>query len=272
MYYKLYIDSVFFIQFVMNLYLLSITGKILKCTATHRRILLGALFGAVMICLVMLLPVGNMKIRLFCGILPVSMCMMRMVFGIRSPEMLFKSSLSMGMSGFFFGSIVTWLDEMAAGRIFQGKKTGYGIWSVIFYGYIGYGILKFLIRKSKQEKKRDIREVCIPLMEQKVELKALVDTGNHLTEPISGSPVCIVSERAAGLLRNSFLPERFHAIPYRSIGKQSGILEAYELPELIIKNTYQEIHRKKVIVAICNAGISEDSIYQMILHPQLLDD
>ncbi|MBO5207945.1 MAG: sigma-E processing peptidase SpoIIGA [Lachnospiraceae bacterium] len=272
MYYKLYIDSVFFIQFVMNLYLLSITGKVLKCTATHRRILLGALFGAGMICLVILLPIGTIKIRLICGILPVSMCMMRMVFGIRTLEMLLKSSLLMGMCGFFFGSIVTWLDGRVVGKIFYGAKTGYNIWSVFFYGYVGYSILKFLIHRMEKGKKNDIREVHVPLKEKKVEMKALVDTGNHLADPVSGAPVCIVSEKAARLLQNDFLPEHFHAIPYRSVGKQSGVLEAYELPELIIEDTYREIHRKKVIVAICNAGISEDSIYQMILHPQLLED
>ncbi len=272
MYYKLYIDSVFFIQFVMNLYLLSITGKFLKCTATHRRILLGALFGAGMICLVILLPVGNIKIRLVCGIIPVSICMMRMVFGIHSLERLLKSSLLMGMCGFFFGSVVTWLDGRLIKWFANGEKIGYSIWSAIFYGYISYGILKFLIHRMEKTKKNDIREVRIPLKNQEVEMKALVDTGNHLTEPVSGAPVCIGSESAAQLLKNSFLPERFHAIPYRSVGKKSGILEAYELPELIIKGAYQEIHRKKVIIAICNAGISKDSIYQMILHPQLLDD
>lgn len=272
MYYKLYIDSVFFIQFVMNLYLLSITGKILKCTATHGRIFLGALLGAGSICLAMVLPVGNMKLRLFCGIIPVSMCMMRMVFRIPFSKMLFKSSLFMGMSGFFFGSIILWLDKMTDGGLLNGEKLGYGIWSAIFYGYVGYLFLQLIVQKGRQEKKRDIREVYIPMQERKVALKALVDTGNHLQEPVSGLPVCIVSESAAQLFEKFFVPEHFHAIPYRSIGKKSGILEAYELPELIIKGSYQEIHQKGVIVAICNAGISKDSTYQMILHPQLLDD
>lgn len=272
MYYKLYIDSVFFVQLVMNLYLLSITGKILKCTATHRRIFCGALLGAGAMCLLMILPVGTIQSRLFGGIVPVSMCMMRMVFGIPFSKRLLQSSLLMGMSGFFFGSIILWLDKETAWKGMKGKLIGYGIWSAVFYGYIGYCFLQFLIRRGRWERKRDIREVSIPLEDKKVELKALVDTGNHLREPINGSPVCIVSESAAKLLEKAFVPEHFHVIPYRSIGKKSGILKAYEVPELIIKGSYQEIHRKQVIVAICNAGISKDSIYQMILHPQLLDD
>lgn len=268
MYYKLYIDSVFFIQFVMNLYLLSITGKILKCTATHRKIFLGALSGAGMICLVILVPVLNMRCRLFCGIIPVSICMMRIAFGIRKPDVLIRSSLVMGVCGFFFGSVAAWL----TGQFTVRKHWQTGIWLVLLSGYLGYAVIIFLIRRKNKAGRKDIREIRIPLKNQELHIKALVDTGNHLTDPISGAPVCIVSEAAAGALTEYFLPERFHAVPYQSVGKKSGILQAYELPELIIEDSYREIHRKKVMVAICNTGISQESIYQMILHPQLLDD
>ena len=61
-------------------------------------------------------------------------------------------------------------------------------------------------------------------------------------------------------------------IPYRSVGKDKGILHAYEIPEIIIESERQEIRKEHVIVAICDAGISEESVYQMILHPRLLED
>ncbi|MDD6810818.1 MAG: sigma-E processing peptidase SpoIIGA [Lachnospiraceae bacterium] len=268
MYYKLYIDSVFFIQFVMNLYLLSITGKILKCTATHRRVLLGALLGAGMICLVILIPVFTMRIRLICGILPVSMCTMRIVFGIRKPDVLIRSSLMMGVCGFFFGSVVLWIVRQFAIR----EQWQIGIWLVLLCSYPGYGVINLLIHKKRHSEQNDIREIRIPLKQREVHIKALVDTGNHLTEPVSGAPVCIISEEAAKALTEILLPECFHAVPFHSVGKKNGILQAYELPELIIEDSYREIHHKKAIVAICNTGISRDSIYQMILHPQLLDD
>ncbi len=51
MYYKLYIDSFFILQMTGNLYLLSLAGKILGCTATHVRIWLGAAAGASIACM-----------------------------------------------------------------------------------------------------------------------------------------------------------------------------------------------------------------------------
>lgn len=267
MYYKLYIDSVFFIQLVMNLYLLSITGKVLKCTATHRRILTGALLGAGMICLVVILPHGNIRIRLLLGVIPVSMSMIRVVFSFRNWKLLIRSSMVMALCGFFMGSVVLWLNR----RLVWMGRWRYGIWTAAFFGFFAYSFLLFLLRKLQKEKADDIKKVRIPLGEESIYMKALLDTGNHLAEPISGAPVCIISENAARQFQRFFLPERYHAIPYQSIGKNRGILNAYELPELIIEEPYREICCKRVIIAICNAGISQDSIYQMILHPGLIE-
>lgn len=268
MYYKLYIDSVFFIQFVMNLYLLSITGKVLKCTATHRRILPGALLGAGLICLVMLLPVGNLRIRLFFGVIPVSMSMIRFVFAIRKPGLLLKSSMVMAVCGFFMGSVVVWV----CAKLPWMERSRYGIWTVAFSGFFAWQFLQFLLHWMRREKEENVKEIRVLLGEKSIHMKALLDTGNHLTDPVSGAPVCIVSRKAAKELESLFLPERYHAIPYRSIGKKRGILDAYELPELVIEDSYREICHKRVVIAVCNAGISDDSIYQMILHPQLMEN
>lgn len=174
----------------------------------------------------------------------------------------------MGVCGFFMGSIVLWLTSRFAWM----ERRQYGIWTVAFGGYISFRFLQFLIRKLQREKENDLKEIRIPLGEKNIRMKALLDTGNHLYEPVNGAPVCIISESAAGEFQDFFLPEKYHAIPYRSIGKKRGILDAYELPELVIEDTYREICCKQVIVAICNTGISQDSLYQMILHPQLMEN
>lgn len=101
MYYKLYIDSVFVLQFITNLYLLSLTGRFLRCTATHRRKCLGAVLGAVLSCLAVMMPVGRMDGRLFISALPVSMCMMCITYRVHSIRKLIHSSLVMAGCGFF---------------------------------------------------------------------------------------------------------------------------------------------------------------------------
>lgn len=103
-------------------------------------------------------------------------------------------------------------------------------------------------------------------------MQALLDTGNHLADPVSKAPVCLISGKLASQIDSLFMPEKYHAIPFQSIGKDRGILNAYELPFLTVEDHEQRVRKEHVIVAICNTGIPEKSIYQMILHPRLLED
>lgn len=57
-------------------------------------------------------------------------------------------------------------------------------------------------------------------------MQAILDTGNHLTMPLSGRPVQVLDARAA---------ERFFSwedgvqyIPFRSVGKGGGVIPAYQ--------------------------------------------
>ena len=131
-------------------------------------------------------------------------------------------------------------------------------------------VLRWLMRR-RESSCRTVR-VYVPSLGQEIRIKALVDTGNHLTDPISGAPVSVVSRKIARCMASCLSQEKFHAVPYRSVGKESGVLSAYELPEMLIEEAGGALKREHVIVAVCDTGISEDSDYQMILHPGLLED
>lgn len=268
MYYKLYIDSVFLMQLGMNLYLLALAGKVLKCTATHFRIFLGALAGAALSCMALVIPVSSLYMRILLSAIPVSMCMIRVCFGIK--RSLFRSSLIMAGCGFFIGSIMIWV----LNRLRMIMNDGVGMTVIMAVGYLAYRILSVLIEWLQKRKDSVMRMVQVPVpgLKQNIRIRALVDTGNHLTDPVSGKPVCIVSEKMARVIESSFLPEKYHAIPYSSVGKEKGMLNAYELPYVVLEDSFGEIRKEQVIFAICNVGISESSPYQMILHPRLLEN
>ena len=59
---------------------------------------------------------------------------------------------------------------------------------------------------------------------------------------------------------------------YRSVGTESGILHAWELPEMMIGGQGGEVRKEHVIVAVCDAGISKESVCQMLLNPRLLEN
>ena len=270
MYYKLYIDSVFILQMTCNLYLLSLAGQILECTATHKRILTGAAAGAAIVCAVIMMPIGTVGCRILLCAVPVSMCMMRAAYGLHHGKKLIYGSLVMAGCGFFLGSIMIWI----LNRLRMFLKGNVSMLITLMTGYLSYRILLKILVAVKRRRRNNLKTIVIniPGTRERVRVHALLDTGNHLADPISGAPVCLVSEKLAKQISSGFRPEKYHVIPFRSIGRDKGWLNAYELPELIIEEPDRTIRREHVIVAICNAGISEESIYQMILHPRLLED
>lgn len=270
MYYKLYIDSVFVLQMTMNLYLLSLAGQILRCTATHRRRWLGALAGALMSCFVLCLPIFTVGGRLLLSAVPVSMVMMCLTYRIYSVSRLLKASLTMAAAGFFLGGAMIWI----LNRLRPVMKGRGSFWITLVAGALTCQILGALLKRLMRRDRDCLRTVrfYVPALGQEIRLRALVDTGNHLTDPISGVPVSVISRRAAESLASCLRPEKYHAVPYRSVGRKEGILSAYELPEMSIEEAGRTIKREGVIVAVCDAGISPESDYQMLLHPGLLEN
>lgn len=269
-YYKLYIDSVFILQVACNLCLLSLAGKILKCTATHRRVWFGAVTGAVMACGMMLVPFGTIGLRMSVSAIPVSMCMLCVVFRICHGAKLVHASLVMAGCGFFLGSVMIWI----LNRLRTVLKGDVSLLIMLVTQYISYRILLKIIIAIRHKKESCLRTatVYVPALDRQLRIQAFIDTGNQLTEPVSGAPVCLISAKLAKQMESCFMPEKYHVIPFRSVGRDRGILDAYELPALTIEGQGHPVKKEHVIVAICNTGISEESICQMILHPRLFED
>lgn len=270
MYYKLYIDSVFLLQMTSNLYLLSLAGKILLCTATHFRICLGAAAGAVLTCVCLLIPAGEVGVRLLVGAFPVSVCMLWITFRIKPGKSLIHGSLVMAGCGFFSGSVMIWILNFLRTAL-NGRNS---MIVTLLSGHLAYRILLRIItefRKKKADCERTV-SVYVPDLKQQIRIKAFLDTGNQLVDPVSGAPVCVISRKLAATMHSCFQPEKYHAVPFQSVGRKSGILHAYELPELTIEEQGRKIRKQQVILAVCDTDIFEESICQMILHPRLLED
>lgn len=270
MYYKLYIDSVFVLLAAGNLCLLTLTGKILSCTATHGRILAGAAAGAAVSCMAAAVPAGTLGMRFLLSAVLVSAGMLRFVFRIRRGRKLARASLVLAACGFFWGSMMIWILNRL--RSVVNERLGLAI--LLAAGCVSYTVLGRLLSAVLRRRDNCLRyvEIYVPALGQKIRIRALVDTGNHLADPISGAPVSLVGGEAAAWMRSAFRPEKYHVIPYRSVGRDRGVLNAYELPEVVIERDGQDSRKENVIVAVCNTGIPEGSAYQMILNPRLLEE
>lgn len=281
MYYELYVDSLFFINFVMNLYLLLLVNQSTYRTATRLRLLLGAAAGAFFYLLPFFLN-GPAKFRYLLGALAGMASMYFMVFRIKNLQAFWFITKKFLMYSFLMGGSLLFL--IRAVPVLRRFLTG-------IFGVMGAGavIFLFLFYEKEREKRHEERSLCkVTLIskERRLTLTALLDSGNTLTEPISGKPVSVADEKVLEYLwekagegkeTGMFGKSGFRAVPYHSIGKKRGILYACLLEEIQIELGGLTKICKNVYVASSKEDISSPSEcgeepVRMILNPALLKE
>lgn len=98
-------------------------------------------------------------------------------------------------------------------------------------------------------------------------LKAFLDSGNHLSDPLTGKPVHIISKDACQKISSQISPGRLRYIPYRTIQKTTSILPVFSVKKMRITGESEFLIHSPLI------GISEqknfgNGKYEMLLHPE----
>lgn len=269
MYYELYVDSLFLVNFVMNLYLLLLVNRSLFRTATRKRLILGAATGA----LLYFLPffcIGPLWIKQLLGIPFGGIVMIGVAFRVRSIRTFFKILEKMLLYSVLMGGTILliikklpWLERRIV-----------GVWGILGMGALLYLLFGYLMDRKMQAD--GLCKVTLSCKGSKITVTALVDSGNSLVEPISGKPVSIIEKDIISSLWGEE-PFLYRAIPYHSIGKKRGILKGYLLPEMQIEVEGATKICKEVYVAVCEEYITSaesngESHVKMILNPSLLTE
>lgn len=263
--YELYIDAFFLLNFLMDVLLLFLMKQILRCTATHFRLFVGAAFGAGAVSLLTIMPGIPAWIKLFAGYGIISICMLRISFKQMNLRQACGSALYLYGFAFLFGGIFQFLSNQFP--FFS--RYGMGVMGICVTGIFTYGSVSFLCERRKKKKESNLLQVTVVWKDKQKRISALVDTGNCLYEPIDRRPVSILEKRTADFLFADEKPAVFRAIPFHSVGKAHGILEGYELTALIITGEYEEIRIERPMLGLFDGQLSTDGIYEMILHPAL---
>ena len=269
MQYELYVDSLFLVNFVMNLYLLLLVDHSTLRTATPGRLLLGAAAGGVC----GLLPFLISGSGLF-GMVGINLCgalgMLFITFPVKSFRMFLKLLERLILYSFCMGGVLLFL--IRSFPFFRQYLTG-------IFGILGVGGVCFLFLLIFGEGRGRQNSLCLATLccgERQVEVTALMDSGNSLIEPISGKPVCIVDEQVLDSLKE-LLPYGCRAIPYHSIGTRLGILKGYLLPKLYleihgIKKSFQEVWIAAAPQEINSGENAKADSVKMIISPLLLSE
>lgn len=143
------------------------------------------------------------------------------------------------------------------------------IWYILGIGMLGYLLVSWWLEQTGKRNSPKICRVHLSSGIHQQDLYALIDTGNSLREPISGKPVIIMDLEVWEAMPELRVAEKLKLIPYHSIGKAHGMMEGYEIPELVIEQGDVRLEWQKVIAGMSQTRIAADGRYQVILHPEL---
>lgn len=271
--YNIYVDKVFGLLILMNLGFVFSYKIWFRCTATYRKCICLAIITSLCQTLLLLLKIGSIRFRFASGAVLSCVCV---PYGLIYPknsvlkDVAFQHMPKAMLESFFVSSCLYYVIFYQILIKQNGKVTTYMKQFLITIG-VCITILSILYfeRKAK-ERKESICSVRIVYQDKKIEMKALIDTGNHLFDAMTHKPVSIVTSEMADLLLSVLHNKEYHLISYRSIGCEMGWIRVYSVPNMYIETEHGDILCNNAMIAISETNFGKTNTYQMILHPQMI--
>ncbi|HRL56058.1 MAG TPA: sigma-E processing peptidase SpoIIGA, partial [Lachnospira sp.] len=145
---------------------------------------------------------------------------------------------------------------------------------MVFLG-VSFGFLLLLYRQLVRIKvySDKLCRVCCVLRGRKIYIKGFVDTGNVLQDPLFHRPVCIAQKDSfLEVLHeiNDCTKVKYHVIPFRSLGCDSGMLEVITADTMYICYGKKEIQVEDALIGLTAQTLSSDGEYEFLVNAQLL--
>ena len=296
--YTLYVD-VWLVRlgcnFVFEYLLLWATATITHTKTRPLRLLLGSLVGTFHYFLYLLASLGLLPYYGILRFLPIVVLIsLAMVFVTFYP-IRWKNLLKVAAHFYGIGFIAAGMG-MAAAYLLENTGspqfavgTLVSILAILLMAEVGWGVVHETLANR-------VYRVPIEIFTDDITIQttALVDTGNHLKDPLNWQPVIIVDNKALSKLLPSQLSEiiadlgagnldsldrlgqisewqtRLRLIPYSSIGKNNGLLVGFRPDAVRVDGCFLPEHLQPTI-AIHPYPLSSEGDYMALLPPVLLE-
>ncbi len=293
-----YLEYLILDNFIMNYLLLWVTGRIIKLGMVSWRIAAGSLLGTFYTVFFFLPDYYFLKLLGFKIILSILMIAVGFHFGDLK---LFLKTL-----GTFYG--VSFIFGGAAFGLFYFLDTQIMLQNGVFYihdfpfhlllisGVFSIFIIKhtWVWVRNRLSQDQLTMEIEIEFDGHMKRIKALLDTGNALYDPITKVPVMVVEfnkikeilpkeiqeiyiaslendlDAVTRILSHSPWIVRFRLIPYTSLGKENGMLLGFRPTRIRIFQKSGESELQDVIVGIYAKHLTKEGNYDALMHPGIM--
>lgn len=301
-----YVDLLFFMNFVIDAALLLATGWTRKIKMKGWRIAAGAGIGALYV-IMMLFPETSVLFTLLFKFL-CSVVMILITFGFGRLHQFLRTIGAFYLVNFVAAGGILGIHYLllSSGDVMNGlwytHTGGLSFQLKLSMGFILVSLILVIwfysrvTNSTKRQMQVDtwITELKISLDGVEVTCKGLIDTGNRLYDPLTNIPVLVaevdllhgylpedwvkriqnseVEEIVMNMDKTSFVgQERIRLVPFRGINKGGQFMLAIKPDHVMILYKDQWITTRKVLIGIDGGKLSSDGTYQAILHPELIE-
>lgn len=284
----MYLDIIFIENTLMNYVILLTTGIICKAKIKQTRILIASTLGSIYT-ISYYITKFSIYLSIF-GKVMLSFCMIYIAFKTLTVKEFLKKMIIFYLVSFAFGgcafTILYYLDSKNIVLI-NGKIIGlYSIKATIIGGIIGFIIINIAFRIVKHRLNVDdiFCNIKISINGREKRLKAMIDTGNFLKDPITNNSVIVVEKESlidivpAEILDNTkkiingeyeiknveYLP-KLRILPFSSLGKSNGILLGIKVDKVEVELNDEHIIKDNTIVGIYDKKLSNNNTYNCLL-------
>ncbi len=293
----IYAELLFLENLVINYFILALSSKICGGTAKTKRLLIGAVIGA-LYSFVFFIPSMHflystiMKIVVSCLIVSITFFPKNLKYFLKLLVSFYGSSFALGgliLAGLYF----TDMNGLVKNNVFYIRELSY--LKVIILAACGYLMMIYFAKifRSRILKNEISAKVIVEVDGKKTSVKAIMDTANFLIDPISKMPVIVIEYSAL----KDFLPEifqdilkdgivlneipqniyeigwgrRLRFIPYTSLGAKNGMLIGIKPDVVCISKDKKHYFNKNIIIGIYEGNIGDED-YSALLHPDILKE
>lgn len=293
-----YVDVLFLLNFVINFLLLLTTKKVCKSAAKTWRLSLGALAGSIYAVL-MFFPSLAIYYTLLAKLV-FSAALIAISFPIKRWREFGRIILVFYAVNFSFAGAAFGLFYLTDFGSTIGAVMSNGIFyfdlplGMLLITSLGAYLLIWVVQRIyayKMSKAGTYYDIVIHYHGKQTLIHALLDTGNSLTDPLTGKPVIVAELNSLKVLfddtvNDIFLKfqsddmklipfmmehmqahDNFRLIPFSSLGKENGLLLAF-VPDAVELVTEGK-NITDVLIGVYTKNLSKTQDYKALLHPGL---
>ncbi len=286
-------------NFLVNYLILYINTYLVKVNKRNLRLISASIISS-LYSLIFFFPI----LRVLSGVIPkliLSMVIIIIAYEFINFKIFLKELMGFYLVTFIYGGATLSLFYSSNGLISNlnkpinalgGVPIRYLILGMVVSTLIGKSIFTYFNEKIIRD--NYITECTIEINDEKIKLKALLDTGHSLKDPFTGRSIFVVEYNILkeylpadieNLMKascdNNFVEVEFllsklekksplTIVPFKSVGK-NGILFAFKPNAIIIQNSNKVIERRDMLIGLYAGSLSKDMGYSGLLNYELIN-